>query len=262
MSDDTLFFTNLSHYEKLYNDSFERYSFEVRSKTQIFKSLQSQQKETSSGKRVLDVGFGSGDILSVVSKQGAKCYGIDIAKAATTSLKRRCPSFHIFEARATSLPFKSDFFDIIVCSHVLEHETNEAAAVHDMIRVLKPGGMIFLGVPAIAVGESELHARLYDPVAIQNLADTFHLEILRSRAYGSRPFQIIYHAISAIGARASTNKATRFSKQNMARYSIIRRIYHSLVVPILLFLYHLDAIIPTSKEKPIEIWVILRKTLS
>ncbi|GFP28136.1 class I SAM-dependent methyltransferase, partial [Candidatus Hakubella thermalkaliphila] len=186
-----------------------------------------------------------------------------IAKTATASLKKRCPSFHIFEARAASLPFKSDFFDIIVCSHVLEHETSEAAAIREMIRVLKPGGTIFLGVPAVAVGETELHARLYDPASIQNLADTFHLEILRSHAYGSRPFQIIYYAISAIAARASTHNTTvRFSKQNVVRYGVIRRLYHSLVVPVLLFLYRLDAIIPISKRKPIEIWVILRKALS
>lgn len=262
MSDNTLFTINRLYYEKLYADPFERYSFEVRSKTKIFKSLQSQQKDTLKGKKALDIGFGSGDILLAMSRQGADCYGVEIAGVATTSLKKQCPSFHIIEASAASLPFKSDFFDIVVCSHVLEHENNEAATVKNMIRVLKPEGIIFLGVPAIASGETELHARLYNLATIQKLAEALRLEILRSHAYGSRPFQIVYRAISAIAAAASTINTTKFSKQNVRRYSIARRLYHSIVVPALLFLYQLDAIIPTSKRKPIEIWAVLRKVPS
>jgi ubiquinone/menaquinone biosynthesis C-methylase UbiE len=262
MSDDALFSTNLSHYEKLYADPFEKHSFEVRSKTQIFKSLQSQQKEPLRGKKVLDIGFGSGDILLTLSRQGAECYGIEIVRSVIERLKRQHPALHIFEARAASLPLKSDFFDIIVCSHVLEHESNERASVQEMIRVLKPGGKIFLGVPAVAVGETELHACLYDQSAIQNLADTFRLEILRSHAYGSGPFQIVYQAISALAVRASThNDTVEFNKQNMAKYGIIRKFYHALVVPVLLFLYRLDAILPLNKGRPIEIWVILLKKL-
>jgi len=262
MSADALFNTNLSHYEKLYSDPFERHSFEVRSKTQIFKSLQNRRKEFLRGKKVLDIGFGSGDILLTVSRQGAECYGIEIAGQAAALLKRQFPSSHIFEARASSLPLKADFFDIIVCSHVLEHENNERAAVYEMIRVLKPGGAIFLGVPAAAVGETELHARFYDPDSIQELADTFHLETICSHAYGSRLFQIIYYAINVIANRASThNTAVKINQQDLSSYGIIRRLYHVLVVPFLLFLYHLDAIIPTSKKKPIEIWVILRKMI-
>lgn len=261
MVDDMLLTINLSHYEKLYADQFERRSFEVRSKTQIFNSLQNHQEELLKGKRVLDVGFGSGDILLMLSRKGAECYGIEIVRVAIETLKCRHPFLHIFSARAAFISLKSDSFDIIICSHVLEHESNERAAISEMVRVLKPGGKIFLGVPAVAVGETELHACLYDLAAIKNLADMFHLEIIYSHVYGSRIFQIVYNAISAIAVKASTSDVKDNNNQNVAKYGIVRRLYHVLIVPFLLFLYRMDAILPTNKERPIEVWAILRKKI-
>ncbi len=40
-----------------------------------------------------------------------------------------------------SIPFEDDYFDLIVCSHVLGHVKDEAAAVDEMYRVIKPGGL-------------------------------------------------------------------------------------------------------------------------
>jgi len=263
VSSDDLLDINLSHYERLYEDPFERYSFEVRSKTQIFESLQSQTKETLRGKKVLDIGFGSGDILLMASGKGAECYGVEIVEAAMTKLKKIYPAAHIFKSRASLLPLKPDFFDIIVCSHVLEHENNEKEALREMVRVLKPSGKIFLGVPAEAVGETELHARLYDLVAIKGLADTFGLEIIRSQVYGSRNFQIICYAISFVAVRASNHNGKKIEpdKHDVPRYSLVRRLYHGIIVPFLLFLYGLDAVLPIGKARPIEIWAILRKKI-
>ncbi len=40
-----------------------------------------------------------------------------------------------------SIPFEDEYFDLIVCSHVLGHVKDEAAAVNEMYRVIKPGGL-------------------------------------------------------------------------------------------------------------------------
>ena len=50
-------------------------------------------------------------------------------------------------ADLTAAPFEADTFDIIICSHVLEHVPDDAAAFAELFRILKPGGHALLLVP-------------------------------------------------------------------------------------------------------------------
>ncbi|WP_298432764.1 class I SAM-dependent methyltransferase [Geobacter sp.] len=47
----------------------------------------------------------------------------------------------------TKLSFQDNFFDIIICSHVLEHIIDDITAMRELLRVLKPNGVAFLMVP-------------------------------------------------------------------------------------------------------------------
>lgn len=50
-------------------------------------------------------------------------------------------------ADITALPFADNSFDHIICSEVLEHIPDEAAAAAELIRILKPGGNLIVSVP-------------------------------------------------------------------------------------------------------------------
>jgi SAM-dependent methyltransferase len=47
----------------------------------------------------------------------------------------------------TNIPFEADSFDVILCSHVLEHIDDDHKAMTELLRVLKPGGWAILQVP-------------------------------------------------------------------------------------------------------------------
>ncbi|MDX2212389.1 MAG: glycosyltransferase [Oculatellaceae cyanobacterium bins.114] len=47
----------------------------------------------------------------------------------------------------TQIPYDDNSFDVIFCSHVLEHVPNDRAAMQELFRILKPGGWAFLQVP-------------------------------------------------------------------------------------------------------------------
>lgn len=51
------------------------------------------------------------------------------------------------QADITKLPFQTGCFDVILCLHVLEHVSNDEAAIRELFRVLKPGGWAIAQVP-------------------------------------------------------------------------------------------------------------------
>lgn len=51
------------------------------------------------------------------------------------------------KADICNLPFENDTYDIILCNHVLEHIPDDAKAMQELYRILKPGGMGIFQVP-------------------------------------------------------------------------------------------------------------------
>jgi SAM-dependent methyltransferase len=46
-----------------------------------------------------------------------------------------------------AVPFAADYFDLVICNHVLEHVPDDRLAMREILRVLKPGGTAVLQVP-------------------------------------------------------------------------------------------------------------------
>lgn len=53
----------------------------------------------------------------------------------------------LVELDITQLAFGTDRFDLILCNHVLEHVPDDATAMGELFRVLKPGGVAVVTVP-------------------------------------------------------------------------------------------------------------------
>jgi predicted SAM-dependent methyltransferase len=47
----------------------------------------------------------------------------------------------------TAVPVKENSFDSIICIHVLEHIEDDKAAIHEIYRILRPGGWAVVSVP-------------------------------------------------------------------------------------------------------------------
>ena len=61
------------------------------------------------------------------------------------------PGYHYPEyvrnMNVLDIPFEDDYFDLIICNHLLEHVPNDVDAMKELYRVLKPGGQAILQVP-------------------------------------------------------------------------------------------------------------------
>jgi len=112
----------------------------------------------NNARRILDVGFGSGRMLTLVAlelhKRGyeAECYGIDVSKNAVNVAEERIKNLGVnakfLQADAEgSLEFEDGFFDLVYSTYVLEHIVNPEAMMKNAIRVLKPKGVLYMTFP-------------------------------------------------------------------------------------------------------------------
>jgi SAM-dependent methyltransferase len=63
----------------------------------------------------------------------------------------------------TDIKFADASFDLVVCNHVLEHVPDDAAAMRELLRVLRPGGTAILLVPAEAGEHTYEDPSITDP---------------------------------------------------------------------------------------------------
>jgi SAM-dependent methyltransferase len=89
------------------------------------------------GSRVLDVGFGGGGQMRRVRRTGGVPFGIEYDSSLTTDA--HAAGLQVCRAKAEWLPFASGSFDGVICKVVVPY-TDEARAVAEIARVLRPGG--------------------------------------------------------------------------------------------------------------------------
>jgi demethylmenaquinone methyltransferase/2-methoxy-6-polyprenyl-1,4-benzoquinol methylase len=112
--------------------------------------------------RALDFGCGTGDLTSrlVERRKAGRVVGVDITPGMVRKARRRSVSgkyagrVAFALADGERLPFPDDQFDLAVSAFVMRNVGDRAAAYREIVRVLKPGGVLVqleLGIPAPGV---------------------------------------------------------------------------------------------------------------
>ena len=98
---------------------------------------------------VLDVGCGPGVMTDSLLEQGHVYFGVDISDGMIAQCARRFRDRHdLFFAVAdvVMLPFRSEFFDIVLCLGVLEYVDDLKIAIRELGRVVKSDGKIIFSM--------------------------------------------------------------------------------------------------------------------
>lgn len=103
--------------------------------------------------KILDAGCGEGRNVVYLINAGYQVYGIDQEKLAVqyarflaTSLVNSYDSHRFQVASLEEIPFHKEAFDAIICSAVLhfsQHEDHFWEMMHELLRVLKPNGILW-----------------------------------------------------------------------------------------------------------------------
>jgi len=123
------------------------------------------------GRRLLDVGCGSGTFTRLFAEHYEEVYGIDVQEKFLSMFRESVAGnnkFHILEMSASQMKFPDGFFDTIVTIETLEHVPDLSRTVAECARVLRGGGELLLTVPnrffpfenhGIRIGNWERHGR-------------------------------------------------------------------------------------------------------
>ena len=101
-----------------------------------------ERKETEAllpplrGLRVLDLGAGPGHYAALAHRRGA---GLSVALDLSGAMLRSAPAPRLV-ADAARLPFPDRALDLVVAALVLSHTEHPDIVLHEMARVLRPGG--------------------------------------------------------------------------------------------------------------------------
>jgi SAM-dependent methyltransferase len=100
--------------------------------------------------RVLDAGSGVGALARLLG-DSARVVAMDLSSAAL-ALARQSANGRLVRSTVESLPFATGAFDGVASLDVLYHEavTDDLRAIREMTRVLRPGGVLVMNLPAYA----------------------------------------------------------------------------------------------------------------
>lgn len=99
--------------------------------------------------RVLDVATGTAGVaLQIAARSGARVTGVDLSTdmlrtgAARASQSEQADRVNLLAGSAEALPFPDESFDALSFTYLLRYVPDPAATLRELLRVLKPGGVI------------------------------------------------------------------------------------------------------------------------
>ncbi len=150
------------------------------------------------GQRILDIGCGDGVLLGQITK--GKLYGIDFdadsVKVAAAKVKG---SFSV--GAAESLPLKSNYFDTVIATEIIEHLAKPELMLQEIKRVLKSGGRVIITTPVKPADglTDKLHQREFTPRELKALMAGYFRQIKITTSHASWFKKIYTYSLGRLG---------------------------------------------------------------
>ena len=133
--------------------------------------------------RLLDVGAGYGSFVLAARERGIDARGLDLApfevNFARERLRRTRPvddSADVYrEGSALALPWPAEEFDVVTLWNLLEHVPDAESVLDEALRVLQPGGSLYIVCPNYAAIRREAHYHVLWPSLLPRRAASAYL---------------------------------------------------------------------------------------
>jgi SAM-dependent methyltransferase len=95
--------------------------------------------------RLLDVGCGAGSLLEAAGRAGWAAEGLEVSRSAVAYA--RGLGFKIFHGELSEAGYPTGHFDVVTAFEVLEHVPSPEPILQEIVRVLRPGGVLWATTP-------------------------------------------------------------------------------------------------------------------
>ncbi|HTM44725.1 MAG TPA: class I SAM-dependent methyltransferase [Polyangiaceae bacterium] len=162
-------FSQLNRYRGFYGDWValgNRLRFDVRYRCRRLPEVLRQLQIPRSGRRVLDIGFATGDLLATFPENCA-IWGVDVSPSAIACAEHSVQLSKFSQRRFSLVQEESPWelpaaqFDIVLSSHTLEHVSDDLRVLKAAYDRLAPGGTLALFVPLEEPDYILFHLRNY-----------------------------------------------------------------------------------------------------
>ncbi len=156
-----------------------------------------------SSNRLLDIGFGSGAILTEAQNQGWKVSGTEVSAPAFEQAKAR--GFQVWHGTLRDARFDDGYFDVITASEILEHLDDPLGELTEIARILRPGGLLWATTPSARSLSFRLmkeswtiisppeHTQLYSKRGARLMLEKAGFSSISISTLGLNPAEIVNH---------------------------------------------------------------------
>jgi len=120
------------------------------SKKNLASEIQLLERKVGSlkGKKLLEIGCATGELLLQAKQLGAESHGLEISDYAASVAREK--GLNVITGTTDDEPFEKCSFDIILCFEVIEHVISPQKFAKQLSSLLKPGGFLLISTPNYA----------------------------------------------------------------------------------------------------------------
>ncbi|HYB23231.1 MAG TPA: class I SAM-dependent methyltransferase [Solirubrobacteraceae bacterium] len=160
------------------------------------------------GARILDAGCGSGRNMVELARYGTVT-GIELSHTSVALARERGVG-EVLEGSVLELPFADASFELAVSLDVIEHLSDDLAALHELRRTVAPGGALLLTVPAyqwLWSGHDVInhHYRRYTRRSLQQVAERAGWRQVRTTYFNALllPVAIVLRVLDRLNSKTT-----------------------------------------------------------
>ncbi len=173
----------------------QKWHWWFRGRQRIVESVLRRELTNAGPRNILSVGCGPAEGLKWLvpfAGEGGKVVGLD----AGLIHARRLPAVDFIVGRLENAPLENSSFDVVLTLDVLEHLDDDMAGLREAVRLLKPGGLLLITVPALPSlwGGQDIvseHRRRYTKGSLEQLLKEGGLENFRTNYFNAFLFPIV-----------------------------------------------------------------------